>query len=468
MLAMASSISSARAESDLPELLRDYFRAPSAARMKAAEKEIINRKGLTHEQLARAIGEVNLWDNREPGDYEMTLRLRKGKSSEKSVFVHVPKGYTPEKAWPLLIAFHGQGARPEPMLKGTLIALGDLKDEFIVVAPDRIGAIEPAEGEPAEYHGALAFTYPHAVVGQPRMLLDAIRREFRIDSDRVYLMGFSLGSHNAWMAGIMHADCFAGLMPLATPLQVVGNDLLYESLLSNLRDVPIVYCWGEKDNLDSAGKPEPSGGNVGISRTLSMVIKALGFPDYTAVELAGAGHLDVVPPPEEFYKLLKKTRRRYPKRVHQIFRLPEESSAYWVSTDHLQGEPLPHGPLQIPQSPDEDPRTATRRFLLGKLGLIEATCKKQTITIRSKNAVRITLLLGDELIDLDKPIKIKRGRKTVFDGRIERDLRVMLREAASGWDFNRLPSARVVIPIAGDIKFGYGDEPKKSSGRKRK
>ena len=31
----------------------------------------------------------------------------------------------------------------------------------------------------------------------------------------------------------------------------------------------------------------------------------------------------------------------------------------------------------------------------------------------------------------------------------------MLAEAAKGWDFDRLYSARVVVPVAGKARFGY-------------
>ncbi|MND03248.1 hypothetical protein D3C83_229850 [compost metagenome] len=38
---------------------------------------------------------------------------------------------------------------------------------------------------------------------------------------------------------------------------------------------------------------------------------------------------------------------------------------------------------------------------------------------------------------------------------MQRDMRVTLREAARTWDFDRLASARVVVPVAGKVKFGY-------------
>lgn len=456
----------ASADDALHTLLREYFTAPTIAERTSVEKKILAEKSLNHTKLAKAIRTLQLWEPQQPGEFELTVRLRKGKSSETRLIVRIPAGYDPGKKWPLIIALHGHGAKPESMLRGTVQTLGDHSDEYIIVAPDRLGAMQSDSGDERTYNGAISFTFPHGVVAQPRLLLDALRRKYRIDSDRVYLMGFSLGGHNTWMAGVMHNDCFAGIMPLATPLQVVGGDALYEELLANLRNLPVVFCWGEKDTLDAKGNPDPSGGNAGIAKMMAAVMQALGMDDFRGVEMAGAGHRDVVPPVSEFEWLRTRVRKHYPKIVHQAFRLPQQSEAYWVSAEALQCEPLSGETINVQYKPGEDPKLATRRFLLSRLGLIEATCKGQSIELRTRNVGHVNLLLSDELLDLDKPIRINRGKKELFSGMVERDLRVMMREAARGWDFNRLPSARVVVPVAGKVKFGYEGVKSKSSKSK--
>ncbi|MBX3395333.1 MAG: hypothetical protein KF841_08190 [Phycisphaerae bacterium] len=466
VLALATADRTASAEDSLPALLREFFTAPTIEERTSIEKRILAEKSLNHKKLAKAIRALQLWEPQKSGEFELTVRLRKGKSSEKRLIVRIPDGYDPGKKWPLIIALHGRGAKPESMLRGTVLTLGDHRDEYIVVAPDRLGAMISDSGDERTYNGAISFTFPYGVVAQPRLLLEALRRKYHIDSDRVYLMGFSLGGHNTWMAGVMHSDCFAGIMPLATPMQVVGGDALYEELLANLRNLPIVFSWGEKDTLDAKGNPDPSGGNAGISRMMAAVMQALGLDDFRGVEMAGAGHQDVVPPPAEFDWLLNRARRHYPKTIHQAFRLPQQSDAYWVSADALQCEPLSGETINVQFKPGEDPKLATRRFLVSRLGLIEATCKAQSIDLRTRNVGHVNLLLSDELLDLDKPIRINRGKKELFSGKVERDLRVMLREAARGWDFDRLPSVRVVVPVAGKVKFGYEEGRSKSSKSK--
>lgn len=55
-------------------------------------------------------------------------------------------------------------------------------------------------------------------------------------------------------------------------------------------------------------------------------------------------------------------------------------------------------------------------------------------------------------MDLDKPIKVTRNRSRVFEGLVKRDLGLTLDEAAKNWDFQRLPRARLTVPVGGKAK----------------
>jgi hypothetical protein len=253
----------------------------------------------------------------------------------------------------------------------------------------------------------------------------------------------------------MHADCFAGVVPLATHVQIVGGDLLYETLLENVLNTQILFCWGRDDTLDASGEPHPLGGNAYYARRMTDVLNKLGAEHFEGIELEGVGHTGVAPPADKFSALLNQRREHFPKRVHQVFRLPEQGDAYWVSADALAGEPLPSSNLNITIRKGEDPIKAQRKWITNRLGLIEARCKGQLIKLHGHRVPHIILLLSDELIDLDKPVKIQRGKRKSFKGRIERDMRVLLTEAARSWDFDRLYTARVLVPVGGKVKFGY-------------
>lgn len=430
----------APADDSLDARLRDYFMAESATQRIDIEKKILASKDLTTASLAKAIRGLNLWEQHEPGLHELTLRLRRAESSDMQVHVRIPPRYDPARAWPLVITLHGSGGSAAGMLGLTGKLLGNWADEFIIAAPQDIGSLN--------------LTDPSPVVARPRDLLVALRRAFHVDSDRVFLMGYSLGSHNAWMATVMHGDCWAGVVPLATPLQIIEGPLILPEILANCRNTPILFVWGDQDDKLLDGSPHPHGGNTKMNRLMASIMREKKLPLFQGVELPGVGHGGVVPPADDLARLLKNKRERFPKRIEHRYRLADQSVAWWVSSERLAGEPLtPEARIKIGEG--EDPNDAKRRHLLDKLGYIDARCKGQTITLSAKRSPRLILLLSEELLDSDKPVTILRAKKKLYEGVIPRDPRVMLREAAATWDFDRLPSARVVVPISGKVEFGY-------------
>ncbi len=435
----------------LDKLLVKHFRAKSTEQRERIQRDILNVKGLTPKKLVKGIRSAKLWKDFPAGEQRIDLRLRKGKSSTKEVWVSLPDGYSTKKKWPLIITLHGQNGQAKDILDYTLRLLGERSNEFIVAAPQDLGPV--------------GFSQPTHTVAQPRHLLYALRRTFRMDNDHVYLMGYSLGGRTTWLGALMHADCFAGAMSLTTALQIVGDDLIYDVVLPNLKYIPILFCWGENDNLDSDGNLSLSGGNVAQNRTLTKAFKAIPLKRFKAIEIKDMGHDNVVPPQKPFSKLLNSKRQHFPKRVRQVFRLPDQSDAYWVAADRLIGSPLSSGVIQVAYEPGEDPREATRKHLISKLGLIDARCKGQTISLTTRRCGNVILLLNDALIDLNKDVTIRRNDRTRFQGKIERDLKVMLTEAARTWDFDRLYTARVVIPVGGKAKLGY---PSKNKDRDKK
>lgn len=467
--------SAAAPEADLDKLLHDYFLAPDQSAQSRLQGEILATDGLTPDKLAKSIRRVELWDSQPTGELKVVLQLGKDKSTEKLVWLSVPHDYDPNQRWPLIIALHPAGGNARWMMDYTLGLLKDRASEFIIAAPLWLGAASlVAEGQRPSIRG-LGFTGTTESVNQPRLLVRKLRHRFHIDSNRVYLVGYSLGASNTWMGAVMHADCFAGIAPISHVIQIFEPHIFYPELLPNLRNTWILFSWGEKDINNAKGEVSSTGGIAGRSRKMAATIRELGLKKFKTFEMPGAGHRGVVPQEEDFLKLVDRHRKKYPKRIRQTFRLAEQSEAYWVAAESLNGDPLPAGGrLQIRIRPGEEVDAAKRRIIIGSLGRIEGRCKGQKITLRSHRVPRVVLRLSDDLLDLDKKIRILRGKKEVFNGRIERDLEVMLREAARGWDFDRLPVARVVVPVAGRVEFGYPsdkkDRPKsvkKPKGRKK-
>ncbi|HPF37167.1 MAG TPA: hypothetical protein P5081_24505 [Phycisphaerae bacterium] len=426
----------AHAAPPLGELVRDYLQSAGADRR--LEDAIVAHPDASPRNVIATIRSAELWLTKTPGIQDLSLQLGAAQASYR-IHVSVPASYTIEKRWPLIVALHGSGGRPEDIMGYVRSLLGPRADEFIIAAPEGFGSMH-LRGDADE-------------TNRPRDLVVALRREFRIDDRRVHLMGYSLGGHNTWLGGVLHADLFAGLMPLATPLQVVGNEVLFPDLLPNLRNTYTLFCWGENDNVGADGNVREDGGNAAWNRHMSQVMREVGVRGFRPIELAGVVHGNVRPPADAVSEWLNQKRRRYPKHIQQMFRLPENSAAYWARCVELQAPPLADGELRIRLKKDDDLKKKQRQYMTQKLGVIEASVEGQSIRLRSRNAETIELLLHDKLIDLDQPVTILRGSRELFHGKIPRDLRVLLREAANDWDFDRFFTSRVVIRRGRPVRF---------------
>jgi len=452
MISIALAIWAA-AHADWQDDLQNYYLTENPAARQKLESRILADPACTAETLADAIKVLRLWEEQAPGVHDMELRVGRSADATKEVVVSIPADYDPAKTWPLIITLHGQGQSAASMMQMTRAMLGTTVNDHIIVAPQGLGP--------------LGFTEPGDVVDQPRQLLISTRKKFRIDSDRVFLMGYSIGGHNTWMAAIMHADCLAGIMPLATPLQVIGNDLLYEVLAPNLRNLDTLFVWGAQDNLGQDGKPHPLGGNAAMARKLAEAMREACGKRFVGIELPDAHHGNVRPPADEVRRWLACRRETWPRRVHHQFRLAEQSDAGWIKAESLIGKPLADGMSTVRVKPGEDPQESQKKKMTMQLGLVGGLIDTPTsrnhpaINIRTFKARGVTILLSESMLDLKRGALVRRNQTVVHNGGFTPDRRVMLRETAATWDFARIPQVRMVIPNSGKkVTFGYSDRAK--------
>ena len=138
------------------------------------------------------------------GFINKTIRID---SRDRAYCVYVPREYRQDKAWPMIVALHGSGERGENGLLQTDVGIGHAirchADRFpcLVLMPQC--AVKTAwrtawDKSKDELSAEIAQTL----------------KEFRVDSDRVYLTGLSMGGVGTWNYGAEHADEFAALMPI--------------------------------------------------------------------------------------------------------------------------------------------------------------------------------------------------------------------------------------------------------------
>ena len=72
-------------------------------------------------------------------------------------------------------------------------------------------------------------------------LLDQVIAKYRVDTNRIYLTGFSMGGFGTWQTALTMSERFAAIAPVA------GGPAVAE-LAPRLRDLPIWIFNGEADN----------------------------------------------------------------------------------------------------------------------------------------------------------------------------------------------------------------------------
>jgi predicted peptidase len=110
----------------------------------------------------------------------------------------LPRGYDQgEDRWPLLVFLHGAGESGDSLGKvkahgpPKLIAAGDRAFPCIVVSPQ-----SPGRGWNPDVLAAL---------------VDELCREYRVDEDRIWLTGLSMGGFGTWALAAANPDRFAAI-----------------------------------------------------------------------------------------------------------------------------------------------------------------------------------------------------------------------------------------------------------------
>jgi predicted peptidase len=143
--------------------------------------------------------------------------------------LYVPKAYAADsgRRWPLLLFLHGSGERGDDLervkvhgIPGRLDALDDFP--FVVVSP------QCPEGERWQADALAA-------------LLADVARRLRVDPDRVYVTGLSMGGRGTWDLAMSYPERFAAIAP------VCGGAL--PDRACRLKDVPVRAFHGAADTV---------------------------------------------------------------------------------------------------------------------------------------------------------------------------------------------------------------------------
>jgi pimeloyl-ACP methyl ester carboxylesterase len=243
--------------------------------------------------------------------------------------VHVPAAYDGHKPYPLVVNLHGYDPsfsdwRDNPFLLG-FIPEATEGGRYILVNPfGRGNTMYQGIGE----HDVLS-------------VLADVQRLYRIDPDRIYLTGGSMGGGGTWYVGLRHPDLFAALAPVMGPTDYgfwlgvdststtpLGRFLLAKksplSYAQNARNLALRCVHGAKDDIVP----------VAQSRAMVARLRQLGYP-ITYDEYAEAAHGGFPPEMErgKYEWFAQHVRTRWPRHVSYTTADLDHAGAYWA---HIQ------------------------------------------------------------------------------------------------------------------------------------
>jgi predicted esterase len=176
----------------------------------------------------------------------------------------IPEVYTAAKPSPVVVALHGMGGDENSMLdayNGELKRQGE-RVGFIVVCP---------KGRDT------ASMYRGSAEQDVMDVLAEVRRDYKIDAARIYLMGHSMGGYGTWSIAMSHPEVFAALGPISGGGATAG--------MAKIASIPEYVVHGDDDRTVP----------VTQSRVMVEAGKKAGA-NIVYVEVPGGSHTSVAAP----------------------------------------------------------------------------------------------------------------------------------------------------------------------------
>jgi poly(3-hydroxybutyrate) depolymerase len=189
--------------------------------------------GAHHGDLARSAG-CGTDPGQAPGS--SVLRTLTSDGRERTVQLHLPDGYRSDRAWPVVLVFHGRGNTGA----GTEAFSG--LDALPAIVAYGNGVVGTGDGDRQAWEGA-----PYSAPGVDDIaytndLLDTLESDLCVDTRRVYATGKSNGAGFTGILACELSDRIAAIAPVAAAFYGTGHpDCAPE------RPVPVIEFHGTAD-----------------------------------------------------------------------------------------------------------------------------------------------------------------------------------------------------------------------------
>jgi len=198
--------------------------------------------------------------------------------------VFVSSKVKPDKPAPLIVALHGFGGDSNFIVRGRLIDLAE-EGGYVVVGPMGYN-VQGWYGSPVIVIGGGPVEPPNLPELSEKDVFNVLamaRKEFKVDSDRTYLMGHSMGGAGALFLGQKHASewaAVAAIAPAAFLMQPREKEILAGMQQAH---VPVMITQGDQDTVVPPDN----------TRTWAAAMNDLKMP-HEYIEMAGRDHGSII------------------------------------------------------------------------------------------------------------------------------------------------------------------------------
>ena len=318
--------------------------------------------------------------------------------------LHVPEGYRPEKAYPLIVCLHGAGFTGDAYLERWQMRLGE---NYILACPT------------LAYGDWWTRTAEQLVLATIRAVTDT----YHVDPDRVFLTGMSNGGIGAYLIGAHHAPLFAAIVPMAS-----GLDDVLMPFLENFQNTPLYIIHGKRDQV------MPVELSRSIVDTLAELKYSYVYREHDRIHPMAGGHFF---PREELADLVAwlgpQHRNPYPAKLTMVQDASHLLRFGWLRIDAT--DRIASFTEALIDRQDE----AIKSRLYARL---DAKIDDNTVAVKSQRVRRYTLYLNDQLVNLSRPVTVITNGTVSFNAVVEPSVRTMLHEARVRHD------PRAVYPVS--------------------
>lgn len=302
--------------------------------------------------------------------------------------IYLPDGYDSNRSYPLVIALHGTTGDEgvffdDPRYQAGAIKAAADRHQMLVVCPYGRGAREfRGMGE----HDVFA-------------VIAETERKFRIDRNRLYLTGHSMGGTGAAQIALHHPGVFAAVAPLSPAYG-------WPSLAGNGSLTPFWWIAGENDK---------SAFLIGTR----FCVDRMGplNPRMVFDLLPGGNHYSPVKDLDRIFAWFKGHQLcAVSKAFTFVVDTPLDGQAYWVRVDAI------HRP--------------------GRLGRVEARVEDARVVINSRNLSRFSILPENSVVSFDRDTVVQLDGREVWRGRMRPGRELAAERVSSGWKVHARPIKR--------------------------